>query len=122
MTRVAVVIPCFDDGATLGEAVDSLAGEEPHELVVVDDGTTDERTLRILEEREVAGVRVLRQENAGLSAARMAGVRATSARYVFPLDADDLLVPGRSSPGATSRSSATSRDGSPGRAASTPGS
>jgi glycosyltransferase involved in cell wall biosynthesis len=94
MTRVAVVIPCFDDGATIGEAVASLGGEEPHELVVVDDGSTDESTLRVLDELESGGVRLIRQENAGLSAARMAGVRATSAHYVFPLDADDLLVGG----------------------------
>jgi glycosyltransferase involved in cell wall biosynthesis len=94
MTRVAVVIPCFDDGATIGEAVASLGGEEPHELVVVDDGSTDKATLRVLDALESGGVRLIRQENAGLSAARMAGVRATSAHYVFPLDADDLLVAG----------------------------
>lgn len=93
MSRVAVVIPCFDDGATLGEAVDSLEGEEPHELVVVDDGSTDEATLRVLDELRGSGVQVLRQANGGLSAARMAGVEATSAPYVFPLDADDVLVP-----------------------------
>jgi glycosyltransferase involved in cell wall biosynthesis len=94
MTRVAVVIPCFDDGATLGDAVASLRGEEPHELVVVDDGSTDATTLRVLDELESAGVRVIHQQSAGLSAGRMAGVSATGAPYVFPLDADDLLVPG----------------------------
>jgi glycosyltransferase involved in cell wall biosynthesis len=94
MTRVAVVIACFDDGATLGEAVASLDGEEAHELVVTDDGSTDGETLRVLAELQGAGVRVLRQENAGLSAARMTGVNATSAPYVFPLDADDVLLRG----------------------------
>ncbi|HUH14396.1 MAG TPA: glycosyltransferase family 2 protein [Gaiellaceae bacterium] len=94
MTRVAVVIPCFDDGATLREAVASLRSEEPHELVVIDDGSTDPGTRQVLDELAGGGVQVIRQENAGLSAARMAGVRATSAPYVFPLDADDLLVPG----------------------------
>lgn len=94
MSRVAVVIPCFDDGATVGEAVESLRGEEPHELVVVDDGSTDPGTLRTLDELEAGGVRVLHQGNGGLSAARMAGVGATAAPYVYPLDADDLLVPG----------------------------
>ena len=94
MTRVAVIVPCFDDGATLGEAVGSLADEEPHELVVVDDGSTDSATLRVLDELEAAGIRVIHQENGGLSAARMSGVRATTAPYVFPLDADDVLSPG----------------------------
>ena len=48
----------------------------------------------MLEGLERDGVRVVRQENGGLSAARMAGVHATSARYVMPLDADDALAPG----------------------------
>jgi glycosyltransferase involved in cell wall biosynthesis len=93
-TRVAVVVPCFNDGGTLDEALESLEGQEPHELVVVDDGSTDESTLRTLAELRARGVNVVRQANGGLSAARMAGVRATSARYVMPLDADDALGPG----------------------------
>ena len=94
MTRVAVVVPCFDDGATLQEALDSLAGEEPHELVVVDDGSTEPATLAVLEALDRGGTRVVRRENGGLAAARMTGVEATEARYVFPLDADDLVLPG----------------------------
>ena len=92
--RTAVVIPCFNDGAFVGEAIDSLANEEPHELVVVDDGSTDEATITKLQELERDGVRIVRQPNSGLAAARMAGVNATSARYVYPLDSDDLLCPG----------------------------
>jgi glycosyltransferase involved in cell wall biosynthesis len=91
---VAVVVPCHDDGATLRDALGSLAHEEPHELVVVDDGSNDLETLELLDELRRDGVRVVRQANAGLSAARMAGVEATAARYVFPLDADDMLAPG----------------------------
>lgn len=94
MTRVAVVIPCFDDGATVRDALESLRDEEPHELVVVDDGSTDPETLRVLGELESSGVRVVRRENGGLAAARMSGVEATRSPYVFPLDADDQLLPG----------------------------
>jgi glycosyltransferase involved in cell wall biosynthesis len=93
--RVAVVIPCFDDGATLGAAVASVAIQnEPVELVVVDDGSSDPATLALMDAMEAAGTRVVHQANAGLGLARMAGVAATSAPYVLPLDADDLLVPG----------------------------
>jgi glycosyltransferase involved in cell wall biosynthesis len=92
VSRVAVVIPCFDDGGTLREALASI--DEPAETVVVDDGSTDPATLALLDELRAEGVRVVRQENKGLAAARMAGVAATSAPYVQPLDADDLLVPG----------------------------
>ena len=68
--------------------------QEPCELVVVDDGSTDERTLEVVRQLEHDGVPIVRQENAGVAAARMAGVRATSAPYVYALDADDELAPG----------------------------
>lgn len=89
-----MVVPCHDDGDTLGDALASLVGQEPHELVVVDDGSTDPGTLAVLDTLRASGTNVLRQENAGLSAARMTGVAATSAPYVMPLDADDELGPG----------------------------
>ncbi len=91
--RVAVVIPCFNDGTTVREAVESVRAQEEAELVVVDDGSTDSSTLRVLDELRACDVRVVRQRNAGLSAARMAGVAASTARYIHPLDADDLLAP-----------------------------
>jgi len=92
--RIAVVIPCFNDGATLRETLASIDEPEPIELVVVNDGSDDPETLALLAELEAGGVRVVHQENRGLSAARMAGVAATSAPYVSALDADDLEAPG----------------------------
>ncbi|GAB2598213.1 hypothetical protein Aab01nite_74100 [Paractinoplanes abujensis] len=92
--RVAVVIPCYNDGRFLLETLESVREQEPCETVVVDDGSTDERTLDVLAGLREAGVRVVTQPNQGLSAARMTGVRHTSARYVHPLDADDRLAPG----------------------------
>jgi glycosyltransferase involved in cell wall biosynthesis len=92
--RVAVVVPCFDDGATLPATIDSLRAQEPHELVVVDDGSSDANTIAELERLEADGIPVVRQSNAGPAAARMSGVRATSAPYVFALDADDMAAPG----------------------------
>ena len=94
MSRVAVVIPCFNDGATLEEAVRSVEQQEACELTIVDDGSTEQPTLQLLDRLRSDGVHVIRQENRGLAAARMAGVAATTAPYVQPLDADDLLVPG----------------------------
>ena len=92
--RTAVVIPCFNDGSTILEAVASARAQEPAEIVVVNDGSTDEATLARLRALEDDGVRVVHQANGGLSAARMAGVAATSAPYVYPLDSDDQLAPG----------------------------
>jgi peptidoglycan/xylan/chitin deacetylase (PgdA/CDA1 family) len=93
--RVAVIIPCYKDGPLAKEAVASIVEDEPVEIVVVDDASPDAETAQALDELRAAGVRVVRQEtNQGLSAARRAGLAATTAPYVFPLDADDLLMPG----------------------------
>jgi glycosyltransferase involved in cell wall biosynthesis len=88
------VIPCFNDGSTLGETVASVQAQERCELVVVDDGSDDVTTQRILRELENAGVRVVHQVNQGLSRARMTGVAVTAAPYLHPLDSDDRLEPG----------------------------
>jgi len=92
--RVAVIIPCYDDGALLEQAVESVREDEPVELVVVDDGSTDPATRAVLDTLAARGVRVERRENGGLAAARATGLAATSAPFVYPLDADDLLEPG----------------------------
>jgi glycosyltransferase involved in cell wall biosynthesis len=93
--RVAVLIPCHDDAELPLEAVRSIDEPEPVEVVVVDDASTDPETVRILDELEREGIRVIRHErNRGVPVARMTALAATTAPYVFPLDADDLLVPG----------------------------
>jgi glycosyltransferase involved in cell wall biosynthesis len=93
--RIAVVIPCFNDAEFVRQAVESVKEAEPVELVVVDDASTDPSTQAEMDALEAEGVRVLRHEkNQGLSGARMTGVNATQAPYVFPLDSDDMAIPG----------------------------
>jgi glycosyltransferase involved in cell wall biosynthesis len=91
--RVAVIIPCYDDGALAEEAVGTVREDEPVEVVVVDDGSTEPETLERLAALEDSGVPVVRRENGGLGAARTTGLAATSAPLVYPLDADDRLEP-----------------------------
>jgi glycosyltransferase involved in cell wall biosynthesis len=92
---VAVVIPCFNDGGTLEAAVASVQDQDvPAETIVVDDGATDSATVAAYERLDETGVRIIHQINQGPAPARMTGVRATDADYVFPLDADDLLAVG----------------------------
>lgn len=92
---MAVIVPCYRDGAHAVEAVASVREPEPVELLIVDDGSEDEATIETLARLEGEGVRVLRHEvNRGLAEARSSGLAATSAPFVFPLDADDLAVPG----------------------------
>jgi glycosyltransferase involved in cell wall biosynthesis len=66
------------------------------EIVVVDDGSTDDTA--IIAQRHSAvddRVRIIRQDNAGVAAARNTGIAATSGRYVAPIDADDLWAPSK---------------------------
>lgn len=96
---VAIVIPCFNDGATLMEAVRSAQGQPRlEELVIVNDGSTDPATLEALGDLEAEGLTVVHRPNGGPGAARMSGVRASRAGYVLPLDADDRLLPGALAP------------------------
>jgi glycosyltransferase involved in cell wall biosynthesis len=93
--RISVVIPCFDDGATVAAAVHSVREAEPVEVVLVDDGSRDPATINVLDGLAAAGaVRLLRQANAGVSAALRAGTQAASAPYVFVLNSDDLVEAG----------------------------
>ncbi len=91
--RVAVIVPCFNDGKTLENTLSSLKGQEECEVVVVDDGSDDPLTLDVLDRLRAAGMKVVSQPNRGLAAARMTGLAETEAPYIHPLDADDELVP-----------------------------
>ena len=94
--KVSVVIPCFNHGEFLPEAVASVpvASRDDVELIVVDDGSTDKRTRQEMDKLEAQGVKVIRQENRGLAAARNAAITASNGEYIFPLDADDRMRSG----------------------------
>jgi len=85
---VSVVIPTFNRVATLGRAIDSvLAQSRPaDEIIVVDDGSDDE-TAELLQ--QYTGLLVLKQANAGVSAARNLGIRHATSDWIALLDSDD---------------------------------
>ncbi len=91
---VSVIIPNYNYGRFLGEAIESvLAQTFPcAEIIVVDDGSTDE-SLEVLARYEKDGIKVIRQKNSGVGAARNAGARASSGNLIAFLDADDFWQP-----------------------------
>ena len=96
MPEVAVVIPCYNHGRFLDEAVESVLAQscQDFEIVVVDDGSTDPQTRALLGSYERPKTTVLRiPENRGLAAARNTGIRATDSQYIVSLDSDDRLHP-----------------------------
>jgi len=93
---VSVIVPCFDQAAFLAESVESVVGQtfEDWELIIVDDGSPDATSaiatdlIRKYPERRIS---LLRQANAGVVAARNAGIDHSRGRFILPLDADDRL-------------------------------
>ena len=81
MPKVSVVIPNYNHGEFLPEAIASVASMSHGqvEVIVVDDGSTDERTRREVDNVEASGIHVIRQPNKGLAAARNAGIAASRA-------------------------------------------
>ena len=95
MNQTAVIIPCYNLGRFVEEAVDSVLTQTApvSEIVVVDDGSTDLYTRQVLTAVEKSGIRLVRTSNRGAAAARNEGIRMTSAPYLITLDADDKLHP-----------------------------
>jgi peptidoglycan/xylan/chitin deacetylase (PgdA/CDA1 family) len=93
-TSIAVVIPCFNLGHFVGEAVASVLGQsrQAAEIIVVDDGSTDVHTLQVLSRLSAPNLRVYRRSHQGAAAARNYGVAQTTSGYLLFLDADDLLA------------------------------
>lgn len=92
---VSAVIPAFNAGRFVGEAIDSVLGQTyPQvECIVVDDGSTDQ-TAEVVQ-RYGDRVRLVRQRNAGVSVARNNGAAAGSGGFVAFLDADDRWYPAK---------------------------
>lgn len=97
MSKVSVIIPAFNQARYLRAAIDSVRRQTYRdvELVVVDDGSTDETPDVLREYAGTPGVRTLRQQNAGVGAARNAGFAASTGSLVTFLDADDYFHPDR---------------------------
>jgi GT2 family glycosyltransferase/glycosyltransferase involved in cell wall biosynthesis len=95
VSKVSVVIPCYNAGLYLDEAVQSALAQtwSDIEIIIVDDGSTDASTLQLLNESTWPRVRVFRQANAGPAAARNRAIREATGDYILPLDADDTLEP-----------------------------
>ena len=93
--RFSVIIPVYNAAATLARALDSVLAQTyaAHEIIVVDDGSSDASAA------VAAGyggkIRYLRQDNAGVSAARNRGAQVASGDWLAFLDADDWYYPDR---------------------------
>ena len=94
--RISVIIPCYNYGRFLPDAVNSVLGQKKDglavEIIVVDDGSTDDTAA--VAQGMGSSIQYIYQENQGPSAARNSGIRAARGDYLVFLDADDLLTAG----------------------------
>ncbi len=96
--EVSVVIACYNQAVFLPEAVRSVTEQvfQDFEIIIVNDGSTDntEQVAEMLVQKYPDNIiKIINQKNMGVSAARNAGIKASSGKYILPLDADDMLHP-----------------------------
>ena len=94
MPRVSVIVPAYNQGRYLGEAIRSALGQTcaDLEVIVVDDGSTDD-TPAVCRAFTDPRLRYVWQVNQGLSAARNTGIRQAHGAFLTYLDSDDLFQP-----------------------------
>lgn len=93
--RISAIIPIYNGQEYLREAVESVIAQTlpPIELILVDDGSTDDSLRTVADLKPPFPIRVITQRNAGQSAARNHGVRVSEGNYIALLDQDDAWYP-----------------------------
>lgn len=94
MPKLSVIIPCYNQGQYLDEAVDSVLKQtfQDFEIVIVNDGSTDDFTNNLLKDYNKPKTKIIETSNQGLSAARNNAIKKSVGQYILPLDADDKIA------------------------------
>lgn len=93
--EISVIIPAFNAGRYISESISTVINQtfRSWELIVVDDGSTDNTVQVITPFLEDSRIKLIRQTNKGVSSARNAGISAARGRFIAFLDADDAYLP-----------------------------
>lgn len=93
---VSIVIPCYNHGEYLQEALDSINIDNinyPVEIIIVDDGSSDHATIQKLDSLKQLNYTIIHQENGGPGKARNTGINIAVGKFILPLDADNKIKP-----------------------------
>lgn len=92
---VSVIIPCYNHGVFIRETIDSVKAQiySDWEIIIVNDGSSDDYTIKVLTEIANEGINVINISNVGVSTARNIGIEASKGEFILPLDADDKIGP-----------------------------
>jgi len=96
LSDLTVVIPCYNSGIYLAEAIFSVEQYPDHsvyEIIIVNDGSTDPDTLQILSELQNEGYTIFHQPNQGPASARNTGILHAHGKYILLLDSDNKIRP-----------------------------
>ena len=95
MPTVSVIMPCYNLGQYLDEAVDSVLSQtyQDFEIIIINDGSTDDLTNELLKGYNRPKTSVYHTENQGLPATRNYGIEKATGKYICCLDADDKYHP-----------------------------
>ncbi|MBD3317834.1 MAG: glycosyltransferase, partial [Chitinivibrionales bacterium] len=91
--KVSVIIPCYNHGAFLNDAVSSVRNQtfQDYEMIIIDDGSDDPETMGLFDNNPFSDATIIRTANLGPSCARNAGIEKAQGQYILPLDADDII-------------------------------
>jgi glycosyltransferase involved in cell wall biosynthesis len=93
--KLSVVIPCYNHGEFILQAIASVESCQAnvYEILIINDGSTDPLTQKVLQALTERGYQVIHQENQGLAIARNHGISLAKGRYILPLDSDNKIRP-----------------------------
>lgn len=93
MEKISVIMPCYNDGKYIMEAIDSIEKQtyQNWELIIVDDGSDDEETKRIINEIQNPKIKVFHTEHLRPAGARNYGIQKAEGTYILPVDSDDRI-------------------------------
>lgn len=93
MELVSVIMPCYNDGKYIREAIASVEQQtySSWEIIIIDDGSDDEETIKIINSINDKRITVLYTEHIRPAGARNFGIQHAKGKYILPVDSDDII-------------------------------
>jgi glycosyltransferase involved in cell wall biosynthesis len=92
---VSIIIPCYNAGKYIDETIKSVLKQtfQDFEILIINDGSTDELTLQLLNNSKWNKTKIYHIENCGVASARNYGIKKAIGKFILLLDSDDLIMP-----------------------------
>lgn len=95
MELVSVIMPCYNDGQYIEEAIETIRNQTylNWELIIIDDGSDDEKTINIINNIKDERIKILHTNHLRPAGARNFGISQAHGKYILPVDSDDKIEP-----------------------------